>query len=135
SESERAAAGEEVCPFPGLEPYTASHARAFVGREREADAFLNRLRVQPLLVVAGPSGAGKSSFVQAAVIPALPDGWRAVTMRPGGAPIAGLAAGLTAAGVEVGALRDALAADPDALGERLRRAGAASGPLVLVIDQ
>ena len=62
---------EERSPYPGLASFTSADAELFYGREREAEAFLNRLRVQPLLAVVGPSGAGKSSFVQAGVIPAL----------------------------------------------------------------
>ena len=126
------APAEETCPYPGLSAFTAADAAAFVGRERETEAFLNRLRVQPLLAVVGPSGAGKSSFVQAGVIPALPPGWTALVVRPGPSPIAGLAARLAGAGIEAGSLRARLAADADALAGLL--AGRA-GTLVLVVDQ
>src|SRR5204863_40040 len=81
----------------GLEAFGPGDAELFVGRERETEAFVNRLRVQPLLALFGPSGAGKSSFVQAGVIPSLPAGWRAITMRPGAAPFDALAAALAAA--------------------------------------
>jgi WD40 repeat protein/serine/threonine protein kinase len=126
------AAPEETCPYPGLSAFTAADAAAFVGRERETEAFLNRLRVQPLLAVVGPSGAGKSSFLQAGVIPALPAGWTAVVVRPGPSPIASLAARLTSAGIDAGSLRARLEADPDALAALF--AGRAD-TMVLVIDQ
>jgi WD40 repeat protein/serine/threonine protein kinase len=130
-------ASEEVCPFPGLTAFTAADAGRFFGRERETEAFLNRLRVTPLLAVVGPSGAGKSSFVQAGVLPALPDGWSAITVRPGPAPLVSLASRLQAAGVE---LADRLSGDLEAhrgaLGSALRSfAAARRGTVVLVVDQ
>ncbi|MCX5741054.1 MAG: hypothetical protein NT062_00990, partial [Proteobacteria bacterium] len=70
-------------PYLGLASFAASDADRFVGREREIDTFINRLRKQPLQVVVGPSGAGKSSFVHAGVVPGLPTGWRTITLRPG----------------------------------------------------
>ena len=131
-----AATDEERCPFPGLSPFSTADAGAFFGRERETEGFVNRLRVSPVLAVVGPSGAGKSSFVQAGVIPSLPDGWIAVTVRPGAAPIAALSARLEAIGIATGDLRGALTADAGALAERLRHAAAERGQtLVLVIDQ
>jgi WD40 repeat protein/serine/threonine protein kinase len=127
---------KERCPFPGLAAFTRDDAAAFFGRERETEAFVNRLRAQPLGAVVGPSGAGKSSFVQAGVLPALPTGWRAITVRPGAAPLAALAARLAAAGIEVGELRAVLADHPGALGALLRAgAQARHETVVLVIDQ
>jgi WD40 repeat protein len=123
---------DESCPFPGLAPFTEADAAGFLGRERESEAFLNRLRVTPLLAVVGPSGAGKSSFVRAGVLPALPETWRPLVVRPGPTPVAGLAARLVAAGIEA----DDLETSPVALGSILRRTARASGTtLVLVVDQ
>ena len=90
----------ESCPFPGLASFTGADAATFVGRERETEAVLNRLRVQPLLTVVGPSGAGKSSFVQAGLLTALPDGWEAIAVRPGPAPLVSLAARLEDRGAD-----------------------------------
>jgi WD40 repeat protein/serine/threonine protein kinase len=92
-ESARAETGERP-PYRGLSAFTADDADNFVGRERECESFLNRLRVQSLLAVVGRSGSGKSSFIQAGVIPHLPAGFSAVTMRPGASPIATLDARL-----------------------------------------
>jgi WD40 repeat protein len=115
-------------PYRGLRAFTESDAAIYFGRERAADALANQLLLQPLVAVVGPSGAGKSSFVQAGVLPRLPAGWRAITLRPGAAPLAALAArtelppGASATG------------DPATLAAQLR-ATAGAGTLVLVIDQ
>src|SRR5262249_37747117 len=53
----------EQAPYLGLAAFSASEAPLFVGRERDVETFLNRLRVQAFVGVVGPSGAGKSSFV------------------------------------------------------------------------
>ncbi|HTM22039.1 MAG TPA: hypothetical protein VL172_16065, partial [Kofleriaceae bacterium] len=97
-------------PYRGLASFGADDADLFYGREREVEAFVNRLRMQPLIAVVGPSGVGKTSFVQAGVVPALPSGWRAVTMRPGPSPRA-------------------------ALTSALARAAGGPGPCVLIVDQ
>ncbi|HEY8143661.1 MAG TPA: protein kinase [Kofleriaceae bacterium] len=115
-------AGDEKSPYAGLAPFTAADADRFVGREAEAEAMANRLRVARFVAVVGASGAGKSSFVQAGVLPLLPADWRAVVVRPGIAPIANLAAALAI---------DAGAGD---LGAAIR-AAAGGRPLVLVVDQ
>ncbi len=118
-------------PYRGLAAFTAHDAAMFFGREREVEAFINRLRTQPMIAVVGPSGAGKSSFVQAGVVPALPDAWKVVTVRPGPSPIAALATRLSAElGIDEGVT------DPALLGELLRMHGRSTGKtLVLVVDQ
>jgi WD40 repeat protein len=120
-------------PFRGLDPFTAGDADDFFGRERLVDAFVNRLRVQPLLAVVGESGAGKSSFVHAGVVPALR--WRTITLRPGAAPLTTLAARLEAHGVEAENLAERLAQRPHDLRAILRDDAERHGPLLLVIDQ
>ncbi|MBZ0238366.1 MAG: hypothetical protein K8M05_39000 [Deltaproteobacteria bacterium] len=94
------ASDEQRAPYLGLAPFGAADADRFFGREREIDAFINRMRQMPLQIVVGASGAGKSSFVHAGVIPALPGGWRTVSMRPGSAPLATLRAKLADEGLE-----------------------------------
>jgi WD40 repeat protein/serine/threonine protein kinase len=123
-------------PYLGLSAFSPADAGHYFGREREVEACVNRLRVRPLLAVVGPSGAGKSSFVQAGIVPALPGGWRSVTVRPGPAPLAQLAARLEREGIVLGDLRGRLARQPDALARALRGAAAERGEtLVLVVDQ
>ncbi len=125
--------GEEICPYPGLTAFTSNEASRFFGRERETEAFVNRLRAQPLLAVVGPSGAGKSSFVQAGVVPALPDDWRVIIVRPGSSPLVSLAVRLANI-VDPKVLRAELARDPASLGELLRSRGS-KGTTLIVIDQ
>src|SRR5205823_8806541 len=110
SESDGATSVEDKSPFPGLAAFTADDATRFFGREHETEGFVNRLRAQPLLAVVGPSGAGKSSFVQAGVVPALPDDWEVVVLRPGSAPLVSLASRVARLGF-----------DPIALGAELAR--------------
>ena len=88
------ALGDEASPFAGLAAFQEADAERFVGRLREVVSLTERLRNQPLLVVAGPSGAGKSSFMRAGVIPALKrsgERWEALILRPGRRPLAALA--------------------------------------------
>ncbi|KAF0247791.1 MAG: serine/threonine protein kinase with WD40 repeat, partial [bacterium] len=77
-------------PYPGLSAFTFEDSDLFFGREQEIQVALNKLRRQALLAIVGPSGAGKSSFVQAGIIPNLPQGWRTITFRPGSSPIISL---------------------------------------------
>ena len=127
---------DEACPYPGLAAFTTAEAASFFGRERETEAFLNRLRVTPLVAAVGPSGAGKSSLVQAGVLAALPEDWRAVVVRPGPAPIDSLAGRLAALGVEVATLREELERHPGALASALRAwASTNRVTLVVVVDQ
>lgn len=83
----------EVSPFRGLLPFTERHADLFFGREDEITAFLERIRVEPVLPVVGPSGAGKSSFVQAGIFPRLREQgrWSVLSLRPGRQPFETLA--------------------------------------------
>ena len=88
--------GGQPAPFRGLLPFSERHAGLFYGREPELDAFLERLREEPILPILGPSGAGKSSFVLAGVIPRLREQghWVVLRMRPGRRPFEALAARL-----------------------------------------
>ena len=125
----------EKTPFQGLASFTSDDADHYYGREREAEAFANRLRMQSMLAVVGPSGVGKSSFIQAGVLPRLAGVWRSLTVRPGPAPLAALAATLEEAGLGAPNLKAELSVRPAVLGERLRL-GAQNGPgLLLIVDQ
>ncbi|MCX5166153.1 trypsin-like peptidase domain-containing protein [Streptomyces sp. NBC_00264] len=84
-------AEHQVCPYRGLEPFTAEHTQWFHGRETAVGSVLDALGGQRrMLLLLGPSGAGKSSLVQAGVLPALADGdlpgsdrWLSLITRPG----------------------------------------------------
>ncbi|GIF18847.1 WD40 repeat protein [Actinoplanes tereljensis] len=81
----------EVCPYRGLESFTAEHAQWFHGRETAVQRVLAGLAAHRRgVLLLGPSGAGKSSLVQAGVVPALAAGqlpggdrWSVVSARPG----------------------------------------------------
>lgn len=88
-----------ICPYPGLDAFTAGQARYFHGRERLVSEILRVLAANrhggPLAVV-GRSGAGKSSLLQAGLLPAIKDGrldvpgsrhWQQLVMRPGEHPL------------------------------------------------
>ncbi|MER5467795.1 trypsin-like peptidase domain-containing protein [Streptomyces sp. NPDC002685] len=83
-------AEREVCPYRGLEPFTAEHARWFQGRQDAVQQVLTNLaRQQRLTLLLGPSGSGKSSLIQAGVLRALAaaelpgsDRWLPVLARP-----------------------------------------------------
>ncbi len=129
---EREERAEDQAPYRGLATFTPADADRFVGRERETEAFTNRLRVTPLLVVVGASGAGKSSFVQAGLVPALGDRFTTLIVRPGTTPISTLTAVLHQA--ELGAA--GLSIDGEELPEALRVwASKENRSLLVYIDQ
>ncbi|MGW6979245.1 nSTAND1 domain-containing NTPase [Streptomyces sp. NPDC054932] len=80
----------DVCPYRGLEPFTADHANWFEGRKDAVSQVLaNLAEQQRVTLLLGPSGSGKSSLVQAGVVPALAAGrlagsdtWLPVVARP-----------------------------------------------------
>ncbi len=78
-------------PYPGLAPFSEDEAEFFFGREEEVEAVWGKLNRFHLLGLFGPSGAGKSSFVRAGLMPARPEGWRAVICHPGEKPFLALA--------------------------------------------
>jgi hypothetical protein len=59
---------EELCPYVGLQPFTAKDAEYFFGRERERRIIAANLFAAPLTVLYGPSAVGKSSVLQAGVV-------------------------------------------------------------------
>ncbi|GAB7184314.1 hypothetical protein ATKI12_4145 [Kitasatospora sp. Ki12] len=127
-------ASQEVCPYRGLEPFTAEHARWFEGRKDAVRQVLASLAQQRrLTLLLGPSGSGKSSLIQAGVLPALAAGelpgsdrWLPVIARPR----QDLSAELERAGLP-GAATDGIAA---AVTRRLT-ADPTYQRVVLVVDQ
>jgi eukaryotic-like serine/threonine-protein kinase len=126
-------------PYRGLRAFDAAHRGLFFGRGADVSALVDRLRGEPLLVVAGDSGIGKSSVCHAGVAPVVAAGglgdrrtWRVVSVVPGRAPWT--------------ALCDALSIGPDdrsgdrscgrSVGELVRGLRPADGAGVLiVVDQ
>jgi len=127
---------QEAAPYLGLAAFTPDDAKNFFGREQEAEAFANRLRLHALLAVVGPSGSGKSSFVQAGVIPLLPSNWRPITFRPGASPMAAMAACLAHHHRPMSNWRELLWRNADTLGDHLRAWAQETGTtVVVVVDQ
>ena len=100
----------EAQPYPGLSSFTAETAEYFFGRELEVEEMGRKLQRAHLLALIGPSGAGKSSFLRAGLLPALPEGWRAVVAAPGTRPFMALGEALVAE----------LSGDEDSIRELLR---------------
>ena len=83
----------QVCPYPGLQPYTVDDADWFFGRDSDIASCLERLDERGILAVVGPSGCGKSSLVLAGVAATLRrNGDRVTVMTPGRHPVVALAA-------------------------------------------
>jgi len=99
---------QDVCPVPGLAPFTEAQAELFFGRKAETRALLASLeeaRTDRLrwVQLEGLSGVGKSSLLQAGVLPRLqeraPPGavrWLIATLRPSYEPLRNLARALAA---------------------------------------
>ena len=86
-------AGDEPCPYLGLNAFGEEDARWFFGREPFVEALVRAVDSSPVVAVIGPSGSGKSSVVQAGLFPVLRQrgGWTMATLRPGPDPWSGLA--------------------------------------------
>jgi serine/threonine protein kinase len=126
-------------PYPGLHPFDADHRTLFFGRASEVRTLVERLRTEPLVLLAGDSGVGKTSLCRAGVLPLLHEGaleegkeWSVVAIIPGRRPLLALAAALCEAlGTTEEGLISVLGAEPEALGPMLRRAARGT---VLFID-
>lgn len=82
-----------AAPYPGMVPFDEKDAPYFFGRKRVIEALQDRLEHQGLVLLIGPSGSGKSSLLQAGLLANLEDRKpeiRALTLRPGAAPLAAL---------------------------------------------
>lgn len=84
-------------PYRGLHPFEAQHRALFFGRSSEIDALIERLRSEPLVLLAGDSGVGKSSLCYAGVLPRITEGalgerraWSVLKMVPGRRPLSAL---------------------------------------------
>lgn len=130
-------------PYRGLVAFEEEHRSIFFGRSIEIGDILDRLRAEPMVIIAGDSGVGKSSLCRAGVLPELADGrlkdgrqWATVKMFPGLQPLADLADGvgplLGMASVE---LQQRLDSDPAFIGTALRRHTEHQRGVIIFIDQ
>jgi len=80
-------------PYPGLAAFLSKEAPIFCGRDRHANALVERLKDpgHRFVAVVGASGSGKSSVVAAGVLPRLQQGaipgsedWIVLEFTPGG---------------------------------------------------
>ncbi|HYO67214.1 MAG TPA: SUMF1/EgtB/PvdO family nonheme iron enzyme [Archangium sp.] len=128
-------------PYRGLEPFEAEHRALFFGRDADIRAVLERLRHQPLVLVAGDSGAGKSSLCRAGVLPRVEAGmlgeaYARISLWPGLRPLESLAAALAPVlGRKEAELVTALADTPGWLGQALRERHQDGSRLLLFVDQ
>jgi serine/threonine protein kinase/formylglycine-generating enzyme required for sulfatase activity len=110
-------------PYRGLAAFESVHASLFFGRRGDARELIDRVRVEPFVVVGGDSGTGKSSLCKAGVLPWLSDndGWSCVEVVPGRHPVRALAAVLAPwAGTDEGALAELLRDSPDGFARAIR---------------
>jgi eukaryotic-like serine/threonine-protein kinase len=130
-------------PYRGLSAFEAEHRALFFGREEDIRAVLERLRRQPLVLVAGDSGVGKSSLCRAGLLPRVAQGvldeyrdYTPLTLWPGRRPLAALASALAPVlGATEAELARQLAESPSQLGPALRAAHQESRGLLLFVDQ
>jgi hypothetical protein len=87
-------------PYVGLQPFDASNAEFYFGREAESEEIVRRLSTSRIVTIVGPSGTGKSSLIQARVLPHLASAASALgpcwvdVVRPSLRPLTDLAAAL-----------------------------------------
>ncbi|MEU6507829.1 caspase family protein [Streptomyces sp. NPDC046942] len=148
---------EQVCPYPGLDPFTADDVRFFFGRAEVTAELLARLtdwsQDDGPVALVGLSGAGKSSLLRAGLLPAVKRGelplpgagtWPQFVLTPGEHPLDSLAGQLAdPTGYSKAELTAELRADPTCSADLIRRAlhrqnggqEVPGGRLLLVVDQ
>ncbi len=139
----RAGVVPEGNPYRGLHTFEAEHRGLFFGRRAEVGTLLERLRVEPLVVVAGESGVGKSSLCRAGVLPAVLEGalgggrsFSVARIVPGRTPLLTLGAALAPIlGLDDGAAVRRLRAQPGAVARAIRKKLGDGAGLVLFVDQ
>lgn len=130
-------------PYRGLAAFESEHRAFFFGRDAAIRNVLDRLRVEPFLLVAGDSGVGKSSLCRAGVLPLVAEGglgpdrtWRTLKLVPGKHPVTAITAALAPVlDKGEGAIAELLVRDPASLARELRALHAADRGLLIFIDQ
>jgi transcriptional regulator with XRE-family HTH domain len=132
--------GDVACPYKGLQPFEATDADLFFGRENQVEAVRERLAVARFVAVVGASGSGKSSFLRAGLLAAITQQTTSgprpsiALLTPGEHPLDALTTAVSAATDGTArVLADELRADPTTLGRVARRVS--EGGLVIAVDQ
>lgn len=128
-------------PYRGLRAFRAEHRDVFFGRSVEVSAIIERLRVEPMVVIAGDSGVGKSSLALAGVLPVIEDGalgeerWSVAVAVLGRRPLAALTEALARhLGEDAESLRARLEDEPTHVGRDIARRRHERGNVLLVLD-
>ncbi|PSB24045.1 caspase family protein [Stenomitos frigidus] len=143
------AAGEPICPYQGLQAFTAEQQAFFFGRQRTVEDIRQRLEQQPFVPVIGASGSGKSSIVRAGLMPWLAaTGWQILDpIKPGFDPLAALRAvfepSFPRSNRDIQQLHQLIKTDPDPLPALVKRLSDATTTadqetperFLLVVDQ
>src|SRR6266481_4446903 len=90
----------QICPYPGLRPFSEEESIFFKGREEHIEKIISQLEEKKFVMLTGASGDGKSSLVYAGVIPNAKAGffkakfnnWLIADFRPERTPLKNLAA-------------------------------------------
>ena len=111
-------------PYRGLANFEVEHHSLFFGRTAEVSAIIDRLRAEPLVLIAGNSGVGKSSLCKAGVLAELTAGalgpLRIASWVPGRRPLQALASALAPVlDRDERMLQNDLAKDPQQVGRAL----------------
>jgi eukaryotic-like serine/threonine-protein kinase len=133
----------DASPYQGLASFEAEHRALFFGRDADIRAVLDRLRRQPLVLIAGDSGVGKSSLCRAGILPRVAQGalddyldLRTLTLIPGRLPLAVLAAALAPVLHRTEAeLMDRFTGPPGWLGAALRALHPEGHGVLVFVDQ
>jgi serine/threonine protein kinase/formylglycine-generating enzyme required for sulfatase activity len=130
-------------PYRGLAAFESEHRAFFFGRDAAIRGVVDRLRVEPFILVAGDSGVGKSSLCRAGVLPLVAESglgpdrtWKTLKLVPGRHPVAAITAALAPV-LDKGeaALAELLMRDPASLARELRAMHAGDRGLLIFIDQ
>lgn len=82
SKTPRSPGFERKWPFPGLSPFNLTDENMFFGRQQDIDKLVNRVLVDPIVIITGLPGSGKTSLVKAGLWPTLANRGYQVIYRP-----------------------------------------------------
>jgi serine/threonine protein kinase/formylglycine-generating enzyme required for sulfatase activity len=130
-------------PYRGLAPFEAEHRALYFGRTTETRDIVERLRLEPFVLVAGDSGVGKSSLCRAGVLPLVEQGalgggrtWQTLVLTPGRRPLLSLSVALAPLlGEDEHRLAETIRDETTAVGREIHRRARDETGLCVFIDQ